>query len=195
MSDGPYKSLPMSKSWKDVAERAHKASFSDEEREQSMCVALRKDVLRNVGQDYINAIGNILVDQQQGNLLADQAATEIDNITSQFSQSPLRDTMSANIQAALHSGKSGEDALVEGINLTLQDYGRGCARQVEEHYKRDARTYSEREKTVSVREIMARTLSSPAVGNLGQEIVGFVRGDALQTRLVKSSGLEDGPRF
>lgn len=195
MSDGPYKSLPMSKSWKDVAERAHKASFSDEEREQSMCVALRKDVLRNVGQDYINAIGNILVDQQQGNLLADQAATEIDNITSQYSQSPLRDTMSANIQAALHSGKSGENALVEGVNLTLQDYGRGCARQVEEHYKRDARTHSEREKTVSVREIMARTLSSPAVGNLGQEIVGFVRGDALQTRLVKSSGIEDGPRF
>lgn len=195
MSDGPYKSLPMSKSWKDVAEHAHKASFSDEEREQSMCVALRKDVLRNVGQDYINAIGNILVDQQQGNLLADQAATEIDNISSQYSQSPLRDTMSANIQAALYSGNSGEDALVEGVNLTLQDYGRGRARQVEEHYKRDARTQSEREKTVSVREIMARTLSSPAVGNLGKEIVGFVRGNALQTQLVKSSGIEDGPRF
>lgn len=195
MSDGPYKSLPMSKSWKDVAERAHKASFSDEEREQSMCVALRKDVLRNVGKDYINAIGHILIEQQQGNLLSNQAATEIDNITNQFSQAPLRDTMSANIQAALHSGKSGEDALVDGINLTVQDYGRGCNRQVEEHYKRDARTHSEREKTVSVRDIMARTLSSAAIGNLGQEIVGFVRGDALQTRLVKSSGIEDGPRI
>lgn len=195
MSDGPYKSLPMSKSWKDVAERAHKASFSDEEREQSMCVALRKDVLRNVGKDYINAIGNILVDQQQGNLLTDQAATEIDNISSQYSQSPLRDIMSANIQAALHSGKSGEQALVEGVNFTLQDYGRGCNRQVEEHYKRDARSHSEREKTVSVRDIMVRTLGSAAVGNLGQEIVGLVRGDRLQTRLEKLSGLEDGPRF
>lgn len=195
MSDGPYKSLKMTAPWREVAMRAHKASFSDEEREQSMCVALRKDVFRNVGSDYINAIGNILVDQQQGNLFADQAAIEIDNITSQYSQAPLRDTMSANIQAALHSGKSGEDALVEGVNLTLQDYGRGCARQVEEHYKRDARTLSEREKTVSVRDIMAHTLSSSAVGNLGQDIVGFVRGGAFQTRLVKSSGIEDGPRF
>jgi hypothetical protein len=195
MSDGPYKSLPMSKSWRDFAERAHKPSFSEEEREQSMCVALRKDVLRNIGKDYINAIGNILVEQKQGNLLADQSAVEIDSITNEFSQSPLRDTMSANIQAALHSGKSGEDALIEGVNLTLQDYGRGCNRQVEEHYKRDARTHSEREKTVSVRNIMARTLSSSAVANLGQEIVGFVRGAALQTRLVKSSGIEDGPRF
>ena len=158
MSDGPYKSLPMSKSWKDVAERAHKASFSDEEREQSYCVALRKDVMRNVGQDYINAIGNILVDQQQGNLLANQAEIEIDNITGQYSQAPLRDTMSANIKAALHLGKNGEDALVGGVNLTLQDYGRGCNRQVEEHYKRDARTHSEREKTVSVRHIMALSL-------------------------------------
>jgi len=195
MSDGPYKSLKMTAPWREVAMRAHKASFSDEEREQSMCVALRKDVLRNVGSDYINAIGNILLDQQQGNLFADQAAIEIDKITSHYSQATLRDTMSANIQAALHSGKSGEEALVKGVNLTLQDYGRGCARQVEEHYKRDARTHTEREKTVSVRDIMTRTLSSAAIGNLGQEIVGYVRGEALQTRLVKSSGLEDGPRF
>lgn len=195
MSDGPYKSLPMSNSWKNVAERAHKASFSDEEREQSYCVALRKDVLRNVGKDYMNAIGNILVDQQQGNLFADQTAVEIDNITNQYSQAPLRDAMSANIQVALHSGKSGEDALIEGVNLTLQDYGRGCNRQVEEHYKRDARTQSERQKTTSVRDVMSQILSSAAVRNLGKEIIGFVRGEAFQTRLVKSSGLEDGPRI
>jgi len=195
MSDGPYKSLPMSKSWKDVAERAHKASFSDEEREQAMCVALRKDVLRNIGRDYINAIGHILIEQQQGNLLANQATFEIDNITSQYSQAPLRDSLSANIQVALHSGKSGEDALIEGVNLTLQEYGRGCNRQVEEHYKRDAQTLSEQQKTVSVRDIMTRTLSSSAVKKLGQEIVGLVRGESLQTRLTKSSGLDDGPRL
>ena len=195
MSDGPYKSLPMSKAWKAAAERAHKASFSDEEREQSYCVAMRKDILRDVGQDYINAVGNLLVDKQQGNLLADQAAVEIDSITSQYTQAPLRDTMSANIQAALHSGKTGEDALAEGVNLTIQDYGRGRNRQIEEHYKRDALTHSEREKSVSVRDIMSRTLNSAAVRGLGQEIAGFVRGEAFQTRLVKSSGIEDGPRL
>ena len=185
----------MSKSWKDVAERAHKASFSDEEREQSMCVALRKDVLRDVGSDFLIAIGKILVEQEQGNLLADSAAVEIDNITSKFSQAPLRDNMSANIQAALHSGRNGEDALVEGVNLTVQEHGRGRNRQVEEHYKRDARTHSEREKTFSVRDILARTLNSAAVGNLGQEIIRFVQGGALQTRLVKLSGTDDGPEF
>jgi hypothetical protein len=160
-----------------------------------MCVALRKDILRNIGKDYINAIGNILVDQQQGNLLAEAAATEVANITNHHSQSPMRDTMSANIQVALHAGKSGQDALIEGVNLTLQDYGRGCNRQVEEHYKRDARTHSEREKTISVRDVMSRTLSSDAVANLGKEIVGMVRGVSLQVRLVKASGLEDGPRI
>lgn len=194
MSDGPYKSLPMSKPWKDVAMRAHKGSFTKEEREQSMCVALRNDVMRDVGKDYINAIGNILVDQKQGNLLSDQTANEIDSITNRFSQSPLRDNISANIQAALHAGKSGEDALAEGVNLAVQDYARGRNRQVEEHYKRDARTHSEREKAVSVRDVMAQTLASPAVANLGREIVGYIRGEAFQTRLVKASGLDDGPR-
>lgn len=195
MSDGPYKSLPMNNSWKDVAERAHKASFSEEEREQSMCVALRKDVLRDVGTNYINAIGEILIDQEQGNLLADQVAVEFENITNRFSQSPLRDHVSANIQAALYLGKSGEDALVQGINLAVQDHGQGRNRQVEEHYKRDARTFSEHQKTNSVRESLARTLGSPSIANLGLEIAGLVRGQSMQTRLLKASGLDDGPRI
>lgn len=195
MSDGPYKSLPMSKSWKDVAERAHKASFSNEEREESMCVALRKDVLRDAGKEYLNAIGNILVDQEQGSLLADQAGVEIENINDRFSQSPLRDAISANIQAALYSGKTGEDALADGVSQTIQEYGRGRNRQVEEHYKRDARTSTELQKTESVRESLSRTLASKAVADLGRDIVAYVRGGAIQTQLLKASGLDDGPRF
>lgn len=195
MSDGPYKSLPMSKPWRDVAERAHKASYSDEERQQSMCVALRTDILRDAGKDYLNAIGNILVEQEQGSLLGDQASVEIDNIKERFSQSPLRDTINANIQAALYEGKSGEDALVDGVNQAIQEYGRSRNRQVEEHYKRDARNQSERQKTISVRDSLSATLVSGTVANLGNDIVGFIRGDALQTKLVKASGLDDGPRF
>lgn len=193
MSDGPYKSLPMSRVWKEVAARAHKASYTREEREQSMCVALRHDVMRDAGKDYINAIGNILVDQQQGNLLQDQIAHEIDSITNNFPQSPLRDNISANIQAALHQGKTSEDALAEGVNLAVQDHARGRNRQVEEHYKRDARTHSERQKTESVRNTLNQIVASPAVANLGREIVGFIRGEAFETKLVKARGLDDGP--
>ena len=193
MSDGPYKSLPMPKPWKDVAERAQKESFSHEEREESMCVALRNDFARDAGQEYLNAIGHILGDQAQGNLLADQVALEIDNITKCQSHSPLRDIINVNIQVALLSSDHGEQALVEGLNLAIQEYGRGRNRQVEEHYKRDAQNYGEHQKAISVREKLAQTLNSNAVRNLGQDILQSMCGTPLKTKLVKASGLDDGP--
>lgn len=195
MSDGPYKSLPMRKSWKDASERAHKQSFSEEERAESMCVALKSDFMRDAGRDYFQALGNVLVSQEQGNLLADQVMTEIENINNKFSQSPLRDNITEHIHAALHSGLQGEAALVEGVNRAVKDHGQGCIRQVEEHYKRDAKNFREHQKADSVRNILQRTLASEAISTVGNEIIDFIRGEAIQTRLVKASGLEDGPVF
>ena len=193
MSDGPYRSLPMRKAWKDVSEFAHKDSYSPGERAESMCVALRNDVLRDAGRDYINALGSVLVDQQQSNLLAGQAQVEIDNICARFSQSPLRDNISGHIQAALYSGLQGEAALVSGLNNAIHDHALGCIRQVEEHYKRDAQTDRERQKTVSVRANLMQTLSDSAIENLGAEFLGLTRGEKIQTQLLKAKSIDDGP--
>lgn len=195
MSDGPYKSLPMKKAWKDVSERAHKASYSEEERAQSMCVALHKDFKREVGKDYLDALGRILVDQHQGNLLAEQAGFEVDAIHNKFTQAPLRDAVSGHVQAALFEGHRGELALAEGIYRAALEHGHAHIRQVEEHYKRNADNYTERQKTINVRDNLTKTLASDSVHKFGHEIVGLVRGEAVETKLTKAIGLDDGPEF
>ena len=52
MSDGPYKSLPMKRPWKDVCERAYKESYSEQERAESMFVAFHSDFRREVGPEF-----------------------------------------------------------------------------------------------------------------------------------------------
>ena len=195
MSDGPYKSLPMKQAWKDACERAHKEVFTEEERARSMCVAMHKDFQREVGREYLQAIGNLLLEQDQGNLLADQVGLEISSIRFRFSQSPLRDALSENIHAALYDGYSGEAALVEGVRRTTQDHGHSHIRQMEEHYKRDARTFGEHQKTISVRDNLTRTLGSDAVQKFGREVVGLIRGDTVMSKLVKACGIDDGPEL
>jgi len=192
MSDGPYKSLPMKRAWKDVSERAHKPSYTSDEREQSMCVAFHKDFKREVGKEFLNAVGHVLVEQQQQNLLSDQADFEVNAIKEKFSQSPLRDAVAEHTQVALYQGFKGEEALVEGVNRATQEHGHAHVRQVEEHYKRDASNYSEARKAVSVRNNLLDTLSSFRVRNFGKEIVSLIRGEVVPTKLFKASGLDDG---
>ena len=193
MSDGPYKSLPMKRAWKDVCERAYVESYSEQERAESMCVAFHSDFRRDVGTEYLKAIANVLVDQAQGNLLSNQARAEIDALRYRYTQSPLRDALTEHIQGSLHDGFAGEAAVAEGVRRTTQDHGLSSIRQVEEHVKRDAKNPSELRKSESVRENLVRTLSSSQVANFGNEIVSQMKGDPVRTKLEKASGLDDGP--
>ena len=193
MSDGPYKSLPLDKHWKGVAECAHNDSFSDEERAYAMYKALLNDVFDNIGKDCINSITNILIEQQQINLFSEQAIVEIENIAIHYSQTPLFHSLMEHIKTILLDGKRGGDALVEAFNLTMHKHAKARIRQVEEHYKRDAHTLSEQQKTVSVRDRMKRSLPIISDKNIGEEIIRIARGEALPTRPPKSGGLDDGP--
>lgn len=195
MSDGPYKSLPMKPAWKTVSEYAHKSVYTAEERENSMCVAFHKDFIRDVGKDFINAIGKVLVGQDQGNLLASQAEFEVNAIKNNYGQLPLRDAVCDHVHVALYQGLKGEAALREGVNRATQEHGHAHIRQIEEHYKRDASNYKERQKAVSVRTKLLETLASSRVRNFGNEIIGLIRGDAVVTKLVKASGVDDGPEM
>jgi hypothetical protein len=45
MSDGPHRSLPMRRHWKDLAERAAKAAFSPDQVCEALPLALKCDIL------------------------------------------------------------------------------------------------------------------------------------------------------
>ena len=193
MSDGPYRSLPMRKAWRDVAERAHKDAFTLEERADGMCVALHDDFRRDVGKDALNAIGAVLLDSEQGNLLASQAGAELEAIRSDFRSSGFLDSVIEHTQVALHQGETGEAALTEGLNRAAIDQARANNRSVEEHYHRDTPTAKGAEKAVSVRQNLDATLHTERVRGFGTEVVQLMRGETVSTKLQKDSDLDAGP--
>ncbi|MEM9704437.1 MAG: hypothetical protein AAF850_00015 [Pseudomonadota bacterium] len=193
MSDGPYKSLKMRKAWRDVAERAHKDAFSLEERADGMCVALHDDFKRDVGKSALNAIANVLIETEQGNLFADQAGAELEAIRNSQRSTGFFDSIIEHIQVATHQGFTGEPALIEGLNRAGIDQARGNIRAVEEHYHRDTPNAEGAEKAASVRANLDATLQTDRVRAFGAEVIQLMRGESVSTKLEKDSDLDAGP--
>lgn len=193
MSDGPYKSLPMRKAWRDVAERAHKDAFSLEERADGMCAALHDDFKRDVGKATLKAIANVLVETEQGNLFADQAGAELEAIRNSQRSTGFCDSIIEHTQVAIHQGLTGEAALVEGLNRAGIDQAQANNRAVEEHYHRDTPTAKGAEKAANVRANLDATLQTDRVRAFGLEIIQLTRGESVSTKLEKNSDLDAGP--
>lgn len=193
MSDGPYKSLPMRKAWRDVAERAHKDAFSLEERADGMCVALHDDRKRDVGDAVLKAIANVVVETEQGNLFADQTGAELEAIRNSQRSTGFLDSIIEHIQVAMHQGLTGEPALIEGLNRAGIDQARANIRAVEEHYHRDTPTAKGAEKATNVRANLDATLQTDRVRAFGAEVIQLMRGESVSTKLEKDSDLDAGP--
>lgn len=183
----------MRKAWRDVAERAHKDAYTLEERADGMCVALHDDFKRDVGKDALNAIGAILLDSEQGNLLSGQADAELEAIRSDFGSTGFLDSVIEHTQVALHQGATGEAAFIEGLNRAAIDQAYANNRSVEEHYHRDTPTAKGAEKAVSVRQNLDATLHTERVRSFGNEVVQLMRGESVSTKLQKDSGIDAGP--
>lgn len=193
MSDGPYKSLPMRKAWRDVAERAQKEAFSLEERTDGMCAALHDDFKRDVGKAALKAISSILVETEQGSLFADQAGAELEAIRNSQRSTGFRDSIVEHTQVAIHQGFTGEAALIEGLNRAGIDQARANNRAIEEHYHRDTPTAKGAEMAANVRANLDATLQTDRVRAFGVEVIQLLRGESVSTKLEKDSDLDAGP--
>ena len=192
MSDGPYKSLPMRKAWKDVAEYAHKPAFRPE-LDQVMCSALHSEIDREAGKPFINTLGKILVDAGQGDLFSDQAIVEIGALRQVNLPGSMREAILEHAEAALNNGYSGEEALAESIQNAAMEIGEGYNRQIEEHYHRDALNQREHEKSVSVRANLDKSLASERMSRIGLDVVDVARGEIVDTKITKAVDLDAGP--
>src|SRR5688572_11844958 len=77
MSDGPHKTLPLRKHWKDAAERAAKSAFSPAEVCEAVPIALIKDF---VAEAPLEAVAEILGSGQQAPLFTEDCARQLDEI-------------------------------------------------------------------------------------------------------------------
>lgn len=136
MSDGPHRSLSMSRSWKRFAMRADNEAYPPEKVLEALQEALEQEY-RAVPPNAMNQVKRVLDDGQRS-LFGDYQAERLDGLRTEQAGYPLLNTLVDYAIQAGARGLGGSDALTDAVHNTLIDRAARGARQVEEHYFRNS---------------------------------------------------------
>ncbi len=137
MSDGPHKSLNMTRGWKKLAERADQTAFEPDQVAEKVAPALDEDWREDGCGELIRNIRNLLGDTRQTSLFGNQKAAELEAARRDLAAGHgLRRLVLDHVIQALAQGHEGADALHQGTNNALCERAARGALQVEEHFIR-----------------------------------------------------------
>ena len=186
MSDGPWKSLPLRRRWKQVAKRLENEAFSPQEVAERMNVAL----LREAGELPVEAVLRSVGSNGQGDLFGTDLTEKIDSLRQDHPGVKNVQNFLTYLNQQDTSASSGleivESALADTLDECLHDH----ARSIQEHYLGNARLPWERvegrfdaaRRAVDVRGLASRIVDDP--------------GSPAPTRIpAKRDGLDEGPQL
>lgn len=136
MSDGPHKSLPMSRKWKRFAECAYNEAYSPEQACDALSTALAEDWCRQIPESLVNKV-QMALPNDQTELFSDQSNQELEALRRETAGHPLANTFMDCVAQAVEKGLTSESALLESACGAITDFAARGLRQVEEHYHRD----------------------------------------------------------
>ena len=136
MSDGPHRSLNMTRSWKRAAERSDKRSYSSEEVSESFVGALEKDCRREINPSFIDTAWRIFSDPEPS-LFVTKISDQLEALRRQAGSGIGRSILDQAIFGA-ERGKTGQEGLVEAVKNALADRSAKAIRQIQEHYCRES---------------------------------------------------------
>ncbi len=184
MSDGPHRSLPMRRHWRDLAERAAKAAYSGHQ----VCEALPYVLQKELREAPLAAVHDIL-SGGQGTLFPSELLERLEAVRQAKPRSAASNVVIDCAVQAVSDGLNGEAAYRATLENACAERVRSGFRSVEEHYHREASSRSAR--YVRDRLDAARQqfdIKSVATGFLspGKPTNGVAR-------LPLHTGLDDGP--
>lgn len=135
MSDGPYKSLPMSRAWKRLAEFAQNDNFEAGHIADAASSALMRDWRANVPVGLIAAVRDVFCGSQS-TLFKEQGAEQLRAIGEQTGNRAFARLFLDCAVLRMESGDTGEASFVQAAADALLARGARGVRQVEEHYFR-----------------------------------------------------------
>ncbi|MGE0502521.1 MAG: hypothetical protein AB7I79_15550 [Rhizobiaceae bacterium] len=185
MSDGPHRSLPMPRRWRDVAERAAKAVFSADDVCEAITHALRKDAKGLP----VESVREVLGVGRQGYLFAEDRLGEIEALRTGCRGSALGNTFIDCAIEAAGNGLYGDAACRTALANALEQYTRDCFRGVEEHYLREASARS----AGFVRDRLDATRDGFAFGTLASDLASPGIRQKPASRLPRHTGIDEGP--
>jgi len=137
MSDGPYRSLPMSSRWKQAAKCAYLPSFSTREIAEALEHAAERDCRAELSAPFVGRVSALIIGPVEPSLFGDAPEAEL-NTMHRESASPMEAGFIRNAIDALQDGYRGAEALQWAAESMVSDRLLAGFRQVEEHIQREA---------------------------------------------------------
>jgi hypothetical protein len=188
MSDGPWKALKMSRSWRRVARSVEMATSSSDEIAGNIRQAL-VDGLREISPKMLAALRKAFEDGQQPRLPFNDR-DKFAELRSLADGSPLGALLASYAAMVAGEGLQGADALREIVMRTVMERAAYGAMQVEEHYHRA----SDDHRTSNIRDLIETSAGLIDFIKLANQILG-IDPKPLKRSDEKFTGLDDGPRL
>jgi hypothetical protein len=186
MSDGPWKTLEMSRDWRRVARFAEMDASSSKEVAQKMKQALTGDsreIPTKLKSDLRKAFGDgrqqVLGFNEHEKLVAPRSAAD---------GSPLGALLVSYATVVANEGYQGDAALREAVIRTLQEWATYGAKQVEEHHYREAADG----RATDIRNLIESAATLIDWVALANQVLGIDPTPARRAAEV-FTGIEDGP--
>lgn len=187
MSDGPYKTMKMSRPWKGLAKIAANPAHSVAETAEAFQPALLNE-WSQVRPAFATEVRAALGDSDRGNLFAEIAVSEAQRLQA-GARNPVEALLAAHACDVARDGQVGPAAYESAIKATLEDRALNRSRQMEEHYLAEG----------SADAGLLRQKLHSAIPNIGTDrlAAGIAAGEGARslTQKVDRSGLEDGPQL
>jgi hypothetical protein len=186
MSDGPHRSLPLRKAWKELAKRGDQGIYDAEQVAEAAAGALASDFRNEIKWSLVDALKSIFTGRDNSLGLPEIALQELDEVKSLAAGSVFGTNAVAWSIELINEGKFGLDAFHEAIGLAAKVRGFANVRQVEEHYLRESN--QRRADHVSAR--LSSAISNFSEGRLGAMLVS-PKSDGVR-RTKKKTHLDEG---
>jgi hypothetical protein len=185
MSDGPYRSLPMSRDWKRLAEYSENENFDSADTCAAATSALESTWRNEVPIAAIRGVREVFLEEQQG-LFSNAQIDKLHAMEVDSAGYGLGRLLTDYAEAVLGDGFRGEAGLVEATKRTLEAYAARTARQIEEHYCRKSSSRLTRQ----VRERIAQAVGAADFQTLARQCAGLQR--SARPTSIKHTGIDDG---
>ncbi|MBK9440986.1 MAG: hypothetical protein IPN53_06545 [Comamonadaceae bacterium] len=168
MSDGPHRSLPMRKPWRELAKCGDQGTYDAEQVIEAAAGALASDFKNEVKWSLIDALKSIFTGRDNSLGLPEIALQELEDAKVLAAGSVFGMNAVAWSIELITEGRFGLDAFYDAIGLAAKMRGFANVRSVEEHYLRE----SNQRRSENVSKRLHAAISSLSEGRLGSMLAG-----------------------
>lgn len=186
MSDGPHKSLPMQRHWRQFAERAGNPACPMAEVREALAPALKREFAGAPVDDVRDILG---AGSKQASLFPQERITQLEALRAKYPGSaPAKALIDCAVESA-SGGQIGESVVASVLESALESRTRDCFRSVQEHYYREGSG----RKAAFMRERLNSAKGSCDYKGIASDLSAGGKQPAASAKLQKRSGIDDGP--